>query len=237
MSHNDIIEAKDWDPSQIEFSSIRKNKNGGKAVYINSKQSSSNKFYVQIPYMRSPYGLSAFTDDTTERTSYSLDLSFDADNEEAVEFRKKLEKFDDMIVDAVAKNSTEWLGKEFSADVLRQALFKPAVRPGKGDYPATLKLKVMCSPDGSFVPPCYTTKRERIPLDQIEKGQKVVAICDINQIWFIDSKFGVTIRLTQALCERSERLPEFAFKGLDLPEPEIDEKDDESTASSPEVDE
>ena len=126
-------------------------------MYINSKQSSSNKFYVQIPYMRSPYGLSAFTDDTTERTIIRWTCRLTPITKKRSSFERN-SVFDDMIVDAVAQNSTEWLGKEFSADVLRQALFKPSVRPGKGDYPATLKLKVMCNPDGSFVPWCYTTK-------------------------------------------------------------------------------
>ena len=51
---------------------------------------------------------------------------------------------------------------------------------------------------------------------------------------FIDQKFGVTLRLRQALCEQSEKLPSFAFQGLNLPEPEDDE---ESTASCGEVDE
>jgi hypothetical protein len=54
-------------------------------------------------------------------------------------------------------------------------------------------------------------------LDSVEKGQKVVAIIDLNQIWFIDNKFGVTIRLQQVLLEQSAKLPSFAFQGLDLP--------------------
>ena len=35
----------------------------------------------------------------------------------------------------------------------------------------------------------------------IEKGQKVCTIVDINQVWFIDNKFGVSIRLHQCLLE------------------------------------
>jgi hypothetical protein len=52
-----------------------------------------------------------------------------------------------------------------------------------------------------------------------------MAIIDLNQIWFIDNKFGVTIRLQQALFEQSAKLPSFAFQGLNLPdeEEEVDE--------------
>jgi hypothetical protein len=65
-----------------------------------------------------------------------------------------------------------------------------------------------------------------VALDTIEKGQKCVAIVDLNQIWFIDNKFGVTIRLQQTLLEQSAKLPSFAFQGLDLPEEDIDVEED-----------
>jgi hypothetical protein len=117
----------------------------------------------------------------------------------------------------VADNSKEWLGKKFNVAVLKEALYKPIVRPGKEQYPATMKLKILTKSDGSFVPEAYNMQRESVSLDTIEKGQKVLAIIDLNQIWFIDNKFGVTIRLQQVLLEQSEKLPSFAFQGLDLP--------------------
>jgi len=49
-----------------------------------------------------------------------------------------------------------------------------------------------------------------------------MAIVDLNQIWFIDNKFGVTIRLQQTLLEQSAKLPSFAFKGVDLPEEDVE---------------
>ncbi len=234
MSAVSVIESTQWDPNAISFSTLRKNKNGGKTVYIQTTQAKSKSFFLQLPFMRSPYGLSAFTDDTSGRTSYSLDLSLDSENDDAVALRKKLEAFDDLIVETVANNSVEWLGKEFSADVLRQALYKPLVRPGRDEYPSTIKLKVRLERDGSFEPECFNMKRESFPLDQIEKGQKVMTIVEVASMWFIDQKFGVTLRLRQALCEQSEKLPSFAFQGLNLPEPEDEE---ESTASCGEVDE
>jgi hypothetical protein len=35
------------------------------------------------------------------------------------------------------------------------------------------------------------------------------------QIWFIDNKFGVTVRLQQGLLEPSAKLPSFAFIGVE----------------------
>jgi hypothetical protein len=211
-----IQQSSEFSAASVQFSKLRKNKNGGKAVYLNAGD--NKKLYVQFPFMRSPYGLSAFTDEGTGRTSYSLDLSFDADNTEAMELHAKLKELDDIIVNEVAKNSKEWLGKEFNVAVLKEALYKPIVKPGKEQYAPTIKLKVLTKPDGTFVPECYSMQKEQVTLDSIDKGQKAMAIIDLNQIWFIDNKFGVTIRLQQALFEQSARLPAFAFQGLNLPE-------------------
>jgi len=215
-----IQQSSEFSPASVQFSKLRKNKNGGKAVYLNAGD--NKKLYVQLPFMRSPYGLSAYTDEATGRTSYSLDLSFDPDNAEAMALHEKLSELDDIIVNTVAANAKEWLGKEFNVAVLKEALYKPIVRPGKEQYPATLKLKVLTKSDGTFVPESYSMNRERVSLDAIEKGQKALAIIDINQIWFIDNKFGVTIRLQQVLIEKSVKLPSFAFQGIELPDEELE---------------
>ena len=228
-----IQQSTEFSPANVQFSKLRKNKNGGKAVYLNAGD--NKKLYLQFPFMRSPYGMSAFTDESTGRTSYSLDLSFDPDNEEAMALHEKLKELDDIIVNTVAANSQEWLGKEFNVEVLKQALYKPMVRPGKEQYPSTIKLKILTKPDGTFVPESYSMQKQPVPLDSIEKGNKAMAIVDLNQIWFIDNKFGVTIRLQQALFEQSAKLPSFAFQGVNLPdddlqvdvEDEIEEVDDQ----------
>jgi hypothetical protein len=221
-----IQRSSDFSPASVGFSKLRKNKNGGKTVYLNGGD--NKKLYLQLPFMRSPYGLSAFTDEGTGRTTYSLDVSFDSDNADAMELHDKLKELDEIIVNTVAQNSKEWLGKEFNVAVLREALYKPMVRPNKEPYPSTLKLKIATKPDGTFVPEAYNMQKEAVPLDTIEKGQKAMAIVDVSSIWFIDNKFGVTVRLQQALLEQSTKLPSFAFQGLELPdEDEVDEEDEE----------
>ena len=219
-----IQQSSEFSPANVQFSKLRKNKNGGKAVYFNAGD--NKKLYLQFPFMRSPYGMSAFTDESTGRTSYSLDLSFDPDNEEAMALHEKLKELDDIIVNTVAANSQEWLGKEFNVEVLKQALYKPMVRPGKEQYPSTIKLKILTKPDGTFVPESYSMQKQPVPLDSIEKGNKAMAIVDLNQIWFIDNKFGVTIRLQQALFEQSAKLPSFAFQGVNLPDDDLEDEDE-----------
>ena len=218
---NNIQVSNQFEPSGVIFSALKKNKNGGKSVVLT--RSDKKKLYLQLPFMRSPFGLSAFTDESTNKTSYSLDLSFDNDNEEAQELANKLRELDEIILNTVATNSKEWLGKKYDINVIREALYKPLVRPGKEGYADTLKLKVQTNSSGEFVSEVYNSDRDQISMDQIERGQKCMCIVEIGQVWFIDNKFGVSVRLSQVLCGESNKLPKFAFQGLDNDEDYVEE--------------
>jgi|TARA_B110000444_G_scaffold92265_1_gene87204 hypothetical protein len=210
---NNIQVSNQFEPSGVIFSALKKNKNGGKSVVLT--RSDKKKLYLQLPFMRSPFGLSAFTDESTNKTSYSLDLSFDNDNEEGQELANKLRELDEIILNTVATNSKEWLGKKYDINVIREALYKPLVRPGKEGYADTLKLKVQTNSSGDFVSEVYNSVRDQISMDEIERGQRCMCIVEIGQVWFIDNKFGVSVRLSQVLCGESNKLPKFAFQGLD----------------------
>jgi hypothetical protein len=205
-----IQQSTDFNASTVVFSKLRKNKNGGKSVYLNGPN--NRKLQLEIPKMRAPFGLSTFTDEASKKTSYSLDLSFDTDPD-IQNFMNSMKALDELIIKTVAENSQEWLGKKYGIPVIKEALYKPLVKPGKGDYPGTIKLKVLNDPKtGEFVPEAYNYNRENVEITTIEKGQKVTCIIDINQIWFIDNKFGVSMRLQQVLLEPSKKLPSFAFQ-------------------------
>jgi len=209
---NNIQVSQQFEPSTVTFSQLKKNKNGGKSVMLN--RGNKKKLYLQLPFMRSPFGISTYTDEATNKTSYSLDLSFDADNEDAMQLSSKLLELDDIILKTVTENSKEWLGKSYDINVIREALYKPLVRQGKEGYANTLRLKVQTNQSGDFVPEAYNLNQEPIQIDEIERGQKCMCIVEINQIWFIDNKFGVSVRLSQVLCGESTKLPSFAFQGL-----------------------
>jgi hypothetical protein len=210
---NNIQVSQQFEPSTVTFSQLKKNKNGGKSVMLN--RGNKKKLYLQLPFMRSPFGISTYTDEATNKTSYSLDLSFDADNEDAMQLSSKLLELDDIILKTVTENSKEWLGKSYDINVIREALYKPLVRQGKEGYANTLRLKVQTNQSGDFIPEAYNLNQEPIQIDEIERGQKCMCIVEINQIWFIDNKFGVSVRLSQVLCGESTKLPSFAFQGLD----------------------
>ena len=216
ITHHNALDA-----SNIAFSELRKNAKGGKTVYLSGGKG-KEKITVQFPKLRAPFGLSEFVDQNSGNSSYSLDLSL----ENKPELLAKLQAIDEAVVKQVATNSKEWLGKKHTETVVRDVLYRPLVKqPNDDKYAPTIKLKILKDRDGTFVPECYNNKKQRVDLDTLEKGQSVTAIATIPQMWIIDGKFGVTMRLHMARFSPTNKLTGYSF----LP----DEDDDEVEAETP----
>lgn len=194
----------EFDVSSLVFSGLRKNTKGGKMVYVNI--AGGNKAHFELPTLRSPFGLSSYTDEKSGVTSYSLDLSL----EDPVVV-DKVREIENTVLNHVTKQSEELLGKKYNEDVIKQALFKSCIRESKdGKYAPTIKLKILTR-DGKFVPEAYDSNRCLTTLDTLQKGQKVKTIVDFNQIWIIDNKFGLSVRLLQAMLFPTSELKGCAF--------------------------
>ena len=213
-----VIKFSDLSLSDVTFSDIRKNaNNGGKTIYLNGRGKS--KLFVQLPKMKAPFGLGI--NEYDGKTSYSLPMT--ADDPVFVDF---LKKFDDMVVAKVVENSETYLGKSMNETVVREALYTALFKPPSDEkYAPLFKTKILANHDGTFVPQVFTTDREPFDLNKLEKGQYVTAIVHIPSIWFVGTKFGVTIRLQQLRVTPSQKLTEYAFVDDDV---EDDESFDES---------
>ena len=210
-----VIKFSDLSLSDVTFSDIRKNaNNGGKTIYLNGRGKS--KLFVQLPKMKAPFGLGI--NEYDGKTSYSLPMT--ADDPSFVDF---LKKFDDMVVAKVVENSETYLGKSMNETVVREALYTALFKPPSDEkYAPLFKTKILANHDGTFLPQVFTTDREPFDLNKLEKGQYVTAIVHIPSIWFVGTKFGVTIRLQQLRVTPSQKLTEYAFVDDD------DDAEDES---------
>jgi len=216
-----IRKIADFDVNTLTFSAVRKNDKGGRAVYLNSN--GGQKLLFQLPQMRAPFGLSEFTDKATGRTSYSLNLSLDDEK-----VRTVFQSIDDKILEFVVANSEACLGKKYSIDIMREALFKSAIKPGKDNYAPTLQLKVLPGRDGKgYAVEAYNSAKQPVELATLEKGQGIITIIEINQIWFVDNKFGVSIRLQQALFAPLNKLKGFSFVDVETTAPASTEEDED----------
>jgi len=215
-----VIKFSDLSLSDVTFSDIRKNaNNGGKTIYLNGRGKS--KLFIQLPKMKAPFGLGI--NEYDGKTSYSLPMT--ADDPVFVDF---LKKFDDMVVAKVVENSETYLGKSMNETVVREALYTALFKPPSDEkYAPLFKTKILANHDGTFLPQVFTTDREPFDLNKLEKGQYVTAIVHIPSIWFVGTKFGVTIRLQQLRVTPSQKLTEYAFIDDD-----DDVEDDESFEGS-----
>jgi len=204
MSSPAVIKFSDLSLSDVTFSDIRKNANNGKTIFLGGRGSS--KLFLQLPKMKVPFGLGVF-EDNNGKVSYNLPMA--ADDPVFVDF---LKKFDDLIVSKVVENAETYLGKAMNETVVREALYTSLFKaPPEEKYSPIFKTKVLANNDGTFVPQVFTTDRDPFDLNKLEKGQYVTAIVHVASIWFVGTKFGVTIRLQQLRVTPSQKLTEYAF--------------------------
>jgi Family of unknown function (DUF5871) len=195
-----------FNASDVTFSDVRKNAKGGKAVYLNA--AGGGKLIFQLPQLRAPFGLSSFTDEKSGSTSYSLPLSMDKP-----EVLEAFSKLDAKVLDFIASKSEEILGKKMSREVIAEGVYKSCIKPSTKDgYAPILNLKVMTSyKDGSIETEAYNSKRESVPLSDLEKGQTVSVIIEINQIWRTPAGVGITVRVHQVMFAPTNKLKPCAF--------------------------
>jgi len=208
-----------YSTNDIKLSDIKKNQNNGKTIFINTK--SNEPFLLEFPRMRVPFGLNVYEDENTKRCSYSISLSLS--DEKVVEFLKSI---DDYIVGYVSENSEKCLGKVMNETVIREALYTPLVKESKDPkYAPTLKVKLHQNPEGSF-DDVYDPKGVEFNLNELQKGQNVAPILKLSSIWFVGTKFGVSVRLEQLMVLPQNKLKGFAFKRY-LDEVEVNEEEED----------
>jgi len=195
-----------FNASNVSFSDVRKNAKGGKAVYLNAL--GGGKLIFQLPQLRAPFGLSEYKDEGTGRVSYTLPLSLDKP-----EILEAFAKLDARVLDFITEHSDELLGKKMSREVISEGMYKSPVKPStKEGYAPVLNLKVITNiKDGSLATEAYNAARQSVPLTDLEKGQALSAIVEINQIWRTPAGVGVSIRVHQVMFAPTNKLKPCAF--------------------------
>jgi hypothetical protein len=195
-----------FNASNVSFSDVRKNAKGGKAVYLNAL--GGGKLIFQLPQLRAPFGLSEYKDEGTGRVSYTLPLSLDKP-----EILEAFAKLDARVLDFITEHSDELLGKKMSREVISEGMYKSPVKPStKEGYAPVLNLKVITNiKDGSLATEAYNSARQPVPLTDLEKGQALSAIIEINQIWRTPAGVGVSIRVHQVMFAPTNKLKPCAF--------------------------
>ncbi len=214
------VSALSFDPSTIEFTSIKERDNKSKVVWMYSLR---QKIYLELPKMQTPFGIEKY--DTKESgTVYSLKLSFGpeynvsgTDDNRIFEIFKKI---DERIIQAAKANSKEWFKrKELTNDFIQEKYFTlikwstKLVKDGdtdvcvvNEDYPPTLRFRLDIDPTTNQFRTCFNNlNREEINIgpdnfeSRIPKRSSLRSVIELSSIWFSQMGFGVTSRLNTAL--------------------------------------
>jgi hypothetical protein len=215
-----IYTAKTFEPSNIKFAPVEKNKLGGKYVPLADDNGTKTRLTIQTPAMHLPFGISGYRErPDAEPLSYSADLSFrDMDtNENLATLFNKITELDTHLVDAAVENSVSWFGKKKSRELLEDTYRKLTKVDPSGKYAPVMKFKIPML-NGKPNVQIFDTDKKPISVEDVPKGAKVKVIAEVASIWFIGSgtSWGISFRAVQILIvSKPARLDAFAFVAED----------------------
>ena len=220
---SDIVKSKNFDINLLEFSEMKTNQYGGKAVYL---KYNGGKLRIQTPKMYLPYGMNDYEikDETTDEVKghkYTLDMSFkgiDRENDDSVssdvrkeakrlrDFHNVLTSIDAKVRSQAKQNSIAWLKCKKASDEMIEQQYKSVVNVSMdketlepdGKWPDTAKTKVQYY-EGVFKTEVYNDKREAVDIQEwLVKGTQVASLIECTGIWFAGGKFGIGFKVVQS---------------------------------------
>ncbi len=220
-----VIPATRFEPSIIQFGPCEKNRNGGKFVPFVGTDGNRMFATIQTPTLNIPFGISAYRNNPdSDPDSYNIDVSFrgsDSDPRVAA-FLDKMRELDEYLIDAAVENSEAWFGKQKSREVLEDTYRKLVKEHPQGKYPAVMKVRIPMR-DGKVTCSFFDADRKSISMEDVAKGSTVKLIIEANQIWQVNSNWGITWKARQVLVvTKPQRLNEFAFDDEDPVDASID---------------
>ena len=202
----------DFKVSEIVASAVTSNKYGGKAIYLNGPGRSRLMF--QIPPLKAIVGLK---ESDIAPGTWNMPLSLD--NEAILKVFQDLENF---TIETILANSEALTGKKLTREVLLAGdSWKPFIKPSKKEgYSPILRMAPQVDrTTKKFITEAYNFNREAVPLESIEKGQRVSCIIEIASIWKSTMGYGLSIRLHQVMFAPSSKLAPCAFLPSSEPAP------------------
>lgn len=224
--------------TNVSFSDLKRQKSGY-VSWVNVKDKGRMKrIYVKTPKMFAPFGATNYNaGDVGNNKKFSVALSFkgDEESEDLQKLKQLLLKLDEMVIDKTHENK-DWrkqiAKKAVSRDVI-ETNYTRVLRENEDSekkYPALVNLKALVSwKDGeaSVGTKVYDTNKNTLDItfdnfdEVIPKLTDLKCIFQVASVWFINKKFGLTLKLVQAKVFPNEMgsLPDFA----------LDEEEEEDT--------
>jgi len=168
----------------------------------------------QIPRLYMPFGISGFAPDVGPK-KWNIDFSlkgFDEDGGYIQKFYRFLVDLENSVINHVHQNSEEIFGSPMSRDAV-VAMFNSNIKHTEGREPK-LRVKVDVDNGGLIKPKIFDANEVDITSvaeEKLHSRQTGAAIVELNSIYFMNRRFGVTWKLHQLKVFEPQRLKGFQF--------------------------
>lgn len=184
----------------------------GRKISLSTKD--GKPLRIQTPRMYMPFGISGFTP-VVGATKWNIDFSmkgYDEDDSYVKQFYETLQNVERAIVEAIHKQSLNIFGKEMSVEELLP-MFNSNIKHSIDREPK-FRVRVDTTIDGDIKPGIFDSEKNAIKTDIKDKlyaRNSGVAIVEMNSVYFLNKKFGVTWKLHQLVVYEPQQLKGFQF--------------------------
>ena len=187
----------------------------GRKISLCTTEDGLMKF--QIPRMYMPFGISGFTPEVGA-TKYNIDFAMKGWDEEENYVRKfyeTLREIENKVIESVSEQSEKIFGKKMSVGELKP-MFNSNIKESPDREPK-FRVKVDTTMDGKVKSHVYDENKTAL-YDDVSNGlysrQSGTAVVEMNSVYFLNRKFGMTWKLNSLVVYEPQRLKGFQFIGV-----------------------
>jgi hypothetical protein len=184
-----------------------------KRIVLSTKQGTPMR--VQFPRMYMPFGVSGFVPEIGP-TKYNIDFAikgFDEEDSYMNSFYESIRALENKVIDAVVDQSQAIFGNPMTKEELLP-MFNSNVKEAPGREPK-FRVKVDTTVDDSIKASVFDADRNIIR-DEVRSGlyarNSGHAMVELNSVYFLNRKFGLTWKLNQLVVYEPQNLKGFQFK-------------------------
>ncbi len=169
---------------------------------------------IQTPRLYMPFGISGFTPEVGN-TKWNIDFSlkgYDEEGNYVKDFYDTLQNTEAAIVNAVQQQSLDIFGREISTKDLLP-MFNTNIKHST-DHEPKFRVRVDTTSQGDIKACVFDGDKNNITTNLKEKlyaRNSGVAIVELNSMYFLNKKFGVTWKLHQLVVYEPQQLKGFQF--------------------------
>ena len=172
---------------------------------------------IIFPRMYMPFGISGFTPEIGA-TKYNIDFAmkgWDEPDNFVKKFYECMREIEDKVIHAVSEQSAKIFNKYMTYEELKP-MFNSNIKESTDREPK-FRVKVDSTIDGKIKPHVYNEDKKPM-VDDIKNGlysrNSGTAIVEMNSVYFLNRKFGISWKLNSLVVYEPQRLKGFQFIGV-----------------------